>query len=102
MSELEIQRRQWYKRNRKKWMLIQIVAIAVLAALALGSLLLYNRMNRTYQIEYMENSRIDYRVKYDENEFFPEEWLDKDHAVVRMATTWSTTQEDLDKLEALL
>ncbi len=30
------------------------------------------------------------------------EWLDKDHAVVRMATTWSTTQEDLDKLEALL
>lgn len=30
------------------------------------------------------------------------EWLDKDHAVVRMATTWSTTQEDLDKLKALL
>ena len=30
------------------------------------------------------------------------EWLDEDHAVVRMATTWSTTEEDLKKLEALL
>lgn len=30
------------------------------------------------------------------------EWLDEDHAVVRMATTWSTTEEDVKKLEALL
>lgn len=30
------------------------------------------------------------------------EWLDEEHAVVRMATTWSTTEEDVQKLEALL
>lgn len=30
------------------------------------------------------------------------EWLDDNHAVVRFATAWSTTQEDLDKLKALL
>lgn len=30
------------------------------------------------------------------------EWRDDDHAVIRMATTWSTTEEDLKKLEALL
>jgi threonine aldolase len=30
------------------------------------------------------------------------EWLDEDHAVIRMATTWSTTEEDLQKLETLL
>lgn len=30
------------------------------------------------------------------------QWLDEDHAVVRFATAWSTTQEDLNKLEALL
>lgn len=30
------------------------------------------------------------------------EWLDDDHAVVRMATTWSTTEADLKKLEELL
>lgn len=30
------------------------------------------------------------------------EWLDDDHAVVRFATAWSTTEEDLQTLEALL
>ena len=30
------------------------------------------------------------------------EWLDENHAVVRFATAWSTTQEDLDKLKELL
>ncbi len=30
------------------------------------------------------------------------EWLDSDHAVVRFATAWSTTEEDLQALEALL
>lgn len=30
------------------------------------------------------------------------EWVDSDHAVVRFATAWSTTQADLDQLKALL
>ncbi len=30
------------------------------------------------------------------------EWLDSDHAVVRFATAWSTTEADLQQLEALL
>ena len=30
------------------------------------------------------------------------EWVDADHAVVRFATAWSTTQEDLDQLEKYL
>ena len=30
------------------------------------------------------------------------EWLDSDHAVVRFATAWSTTEQDLQHLEALL
>ena len=30
MSELEMQRREEYRRNRKKWTIIQLVAIAVL------------------------------------------------------------------------
>ena len=72
MSELEIQRRQEYKRNRKKWTLIQLIAIGVLVALALGSFLVYNRMNRTYYVECVENSNIDYKVQYRENNFFEE------------------------------
>ena len=86
MSELEIQRRQEYKRNRKKWTLIQLIAIGVLVALALGSFLVYNRMNRTYQIESMENSQIDYRVQYTENEFFTEEWIGKDQSYITSLT----------------
>ena len=82
MSELEIQKRKEYKRNRKKWMLIQIVAISVLVALALGSFLIFHRMNQTYHIEYVENSNINYRVQYAENEFFREEWLEKDQSYI--------------------
>ena len=82
MSELEIRMRQEYKRNRKKWTVIQIVAIILLAAVALGSFLIYDRMNRTYYIEYTECSNIDYKVQYKENEFFEEEWIGKNQEYI--------------------
>lgn len=56
-------------------MLIQLVAIIVLTTLALGSFLVYNRMNRTHYIEYTEGSKIDYQVRYRENSFFEDEWI---------------------------
>ena len=76
MSEIEIKRRQRYKQNRKKWTIVQIAAIAVILAIALGSFLIYDKMNRTYYIEYKESSSIDYKVQYKDNDFFEEEWLD--------------------------
>ena len=82
MSELEIRKRQEYTRNRKKWMIIQIVAIVIIAAIALGSFLIYDRMNRTYYIEYTESSNIDYKVQYRENNFFEEEWIGKDQEYI--------------------
>lgn len=82
MSEFEIKRRQEYKRNRKKWMIIQIVAIALLAAIALGSFLIYDKMNRTYYIEYTESSNVDYKVQYVENNFFEEEWIGKEQEYI--------------------
>ena len=82
MSELEILRRQAYKRNRKKWSVVQIVAIALLATMALVSFLVYNRMNRTQYIEYTESGSVDYTVQYADNEFFPDEWLDKDQSYI--------------------
>ena len=82
MSELEILRRQQYKRNRKKWALTQLVAIVILATIALTSFLIYNRMNRTQYIEYTETGRIDYSVQYKDNEFFPDEWQDKDQSYI--------------------
>ena len=86
MSELEIQRRQEYKRNRKKWMLIQLTAIILLAVISLGLFIGYNQMNKTQYIEYKEQGNIDYKVHYSENEFFPDEWIDKDKSYVSSLT----------------
>lgn len=82
MSELEIKRRQEYKKNRKKWTMIQVVAIIVLTTIALGAFLIYDRMDRTYYIEYTESSNIDYKVQYKNNEFFEEEWIGKDQEYI--------------------
>ena len=82
MSELELQRRQEYKKNRKKWITIQAIALCLLAVIALGSFLIYDIMDRTYYIEYSEVSSIDYKVQYGGNDFFEEEWIEKDQAYI--------------------
>ena len=82
MSELEIRKRQEYKRKRKKWTIIQLIALVVIAALSLGSFWVYDRMNRTYYIEYTEHSNIEYKVQYKDTSFFEEEWLEKDKAYI--------------------
>ncbi len=82
MSELEIQRRQEYKRNRKKWMLVQIIAIIALVAISLGSFVVYHNLDNKQYIEYTENSSIDYMVQYAENDYFEEEWLEKDQSYI--------------------
>lgn len=82
MSELEILKRQEYKQNRKKWLAIQAIALAVAVLIALGSFLVYHRMNRTYYIEYRENGAIDYQVYYGENDFFQEPFLGEDQTYI--------------------
>lgn len=82
MSELEIQQRQEYKRKRKKWILIQTVAILLLAALTLGSFWAYNQMNQTFYVKYTESANIDYKVQYLKNDYFDTEWIDKDQAYI--------------------
>lgn len=57
-------------------MIIQIVAISLLVAIALLSFLIFNRMNRTYYIEYTESGNIDYKVQYESNDFFEDEWIE--------------------------
>lgn len=82
MSEKEIIKRREYKQNRKKWLVIQAIALAVAVALALCSFLVYDRMNRTYYIEYTENSSISYQVEYRNNDFFADQWVEEEQAYI--------------------
>ena len=82
MSELEILQRQNYKRNRKKWSMIQLIAIIIAAAIALVSFFMYHRIDRTQLIEYVESGDVDYRVQYKANEFFPDEWIDDEKTYI--------------------
>lgn len=82
MSEAEIRRRQDYKRNRKKWILIQTVAIISVLVIALGSFLIFDRMNRTYYIEYTEGGSADYDVHYKVNDHFEKDWIEAGQSYV--------------------
>ena len=82
MSELEIQRRQEYKRKRRRRMIMQIIAIVIAAAIALASFVVYNKVNSEYFIEYTEQGDIDYKVQYLQNGFFEEEWIEKDREYI--------------------
>ena len=86
MSELEIQRRQEYKRNRKKWTLIQLTAIILLAIISLGLFIGYNRMNQTHYIEYKEAGSVNYKVHYKDNAFFEDEWIDMNQSYISSLT----------------
>ena len=63
-------------------MIVQIVAIALFAVISAGSFLVYDGIDRTQYVEYSENSNIEYKVQYTDNEFFDSEWIDKDYAYI--------------------
>ena len=74
MSEAERKRRLRYIKNRKKLIFTQAIAIVIMALILVGSLLTYNNLNKTYYIDYTENSVVDYKVQLKPNEFYEEEW----------------------------
>ena len=82
MSESERKKRQDYKENRKKWILIQIIAIVVVSIVALGSFIAYNRVNREYYIHYTEQGSVDYEVFLLENDFFEDDSVEDGKAYV--------------------
>ena len=82
MSEKEKLKRQNYKRRRKKWILIQSIALAVALIIAFGFYAVFDQMNRTYYITYTDGGSVDYRVHIEDNEFFEEDSVGKDHAYI--------------------
>lgn len=82
MSEAEKKLRADYLKNRKKWMLIQIIAIAVLAAVVLSMIITYVQVSKTYYINYYEGSNVSYLVGLKQNDFYEDAWIEKDNAYV--------------------
>lgn len=82
MSELEIVKREEYKNNRKKWILIQLGVIIGFLLVSVVSYMIYDRLNRTYYIEYTECGDVEYLVQYKENDFFEEEWINGEQAYI--------------------
>ena len=72
MSEAERKRRQNYKRNRKKWILIQSVVLAVLVIFTALCAVTYVRLGNTYYADFTEQSTVDYKVK-----LYPNDYLDE-------------------------
>ncbi len=76
MSEVEKKKRYDYKQNRKKWIMIQAIAVLLVAVLGIAMFFTYSRLNKTYYINYTENGAADYTVILKNNEFFESNQLD--------------------------
>ena len=82
MSEFEKLQRLEYKKNRKKWIGIHALAIAIALVIALASFAVFDGMNRTYYIEYAEGGQVDYKVNLKDNHFFEEDFAEKDRSYI--------------------
>ena len=82
MSEAEKKRRLDYKENRKKWIWIQVIIIASVAVLVFAFSVTYYALNKTFYIDYTEQSEIDYQVILKPNDFYEESILEGGQAYV--------------------
>ena len=82
MSEAERLKRLNYKKNRKKWMSIQLVAMVLAVIIAAASFITFYNLGKAYYIDYTEAGDIDYRVYLKENDFFEEEYLGRGQSYV--------------------
>ena len=82
MSEAEKRKRASYIKNRKKWIFIQGVVIAVISLMIIISSIVAIQLDKTYYVEYNESGGIDYKVYLKPNEFYESQYQDKDQSYV--------------------
>ncbi len=71
MSEAERRRRLNYKKNRRKWIIIQAIVLTVLVIFTSLSAISYVRLGDTYYADFTERGNADYKVK-----LYPNDYLD--------------------------
>ena len=82
MSEEERRQRLGYRKRRKQCITAQIVIIAVILMIALISSLLTMVFNKTYYVNYVEKSSVDYGVHLKDNDFYEDSFIGKDYAYI--------------------
>ena len=82
MSELEKQQRDAYQATRKKHILIQLIAIAVLTATLLACCISFFSVNKATYVNYKEQGDVVYRAYLADNEFYEQSSLNGSHAYV--------------------
>ncbi len=88
MSELEKRQRDEYRKNRQKWISIQMIVAAALVLATILTFIPYTVLNNNTYVYYTEDGKTDTKVYLENNEFYKpdkgygEGYLDTDHAYV--------------------
>lgn len=85
MSDAEKKRRQLYKENRSKWILIQVLVLSVLIVALLVSTFTFVRLDKTYYVEYTERTAVDYKAQYIPNDEYGE-WIGEGQSYISALT----------------
>ncbi|MBP3370708.1 MAG: hypothetical protein J6L85_08150 [Clostridia bacterium] len=82
MSEAQRNRRDKYIKNRKRLIWIQATVLIGMAVLIAISAITYAYISRTYYVDYTERSDVNYSVSLLDNDFFENNYVEKDHNYV--------------------
>ena len=82
MSEAEKRRRQLYRLNRQKWIMVQALILAALLLFTAIFGVTFYQFNKAYYIEYVEDSDVNYKVLLKENDFYDSEYAEEGKAYV--------------------
>lgn len=77
MSNEEKKKRADYKQKRKNRITLQSIIIAIITLVLIASSFMYVQLNKTYYINYTENSDVDYRIHLKDNNYIEEDYIDK-------------------------
>ena len=75
MSESERKRRLEYRRRRKNLIILQIVIAILVGVMTVVSSILYFNTNSSYEVSYLEQSSINYKVWLKPNDEYEEDYL---------------------------
>ena len=70
MSEEERERREKYKRNRKRWLIIQLVVICCVSLATIALFIANALTEKTYYVNYTESAQSDYTVQISQNDYY--------------------------------